>query len=152
MAAVKIGRPALIGLALLAFGWSLTALKVVPQGVLLVLPLVALAIDRLADGDARRVAFVLTTSAVALGGYLFAASTLAAAADGWLFPTAHRAMPVGPLLLGAAVGLALFALTYFVALKPAARDAPARRFWLVAILVTGLVAWAIDRLPALANR
>src|SRR5689334_11460728 len=98
----------LAALTLLAFGWSLTALKPLPQGMAVLVALAALLAERWSPGRAKPATFVVVTSLAALLGWLFAGSEGVARADRWLEPTARRAMPVGALLLGAAAGVILF--------------------------------------------
>jgi hypothetical protein len=137
---------ALVGLVCVAFGWALTDLKPVPQVALLALVATALVVDLSAATRAKSAAFLIAASLASLVGYVVAGTSLLTLAGRWLSPRSLRPMPIGTVVAAAAVGVALFAVTYLVALRPVARLDRPRRVSTVAILAAGLVAVGVGGL------
>jgi hypothetical protein len=141
----RITRLGLAIIALAAFGWALSSLKPLPQVILAALPFLAFIVDFWAGARMKPLAFLFISSVTTLFGFLFAGSTLVTLADQQLFPTARRAMPVGTLIVGAAVGLCLFATFFLWILKPAARIDGTRRAGIAALLAAALIGVVLDR-------
>lgn len=141
----RITKLALAATGLAAFAWALTNLKPLPQTIFVLLPLLTLLLDIWAPPRAKPVAFLLTSSLATLFGFLFAASTLVAMGGQQLVDEGRRAMPIGNLLAGAAIGLSLFALSFFWILKPGAIADGTRRAGIAALFITALLALAVDR-------
>jgi hypothetical protein len=142
----RIIRLGLAVMALAAFGWALSSLKPLPQVILAALTSLAFIVDYWAGARIKPFAFLFVSSVTTLFGFLFAGSTLVTLAYQQLFPTARRAMPIGTLIVGAAVGLGLFATCFLWMLKPAARIDRIRRAGVAALLAVALISVAIGRL------
>lgn len=144
MSLANAGKLALAGLGLATFGCAFTSLKPLPQGLLVGLPLIALVFEVWGGNQAKPFAFLLTSCVTAVSGYLLAGTAMVTLAGQKLFPVKEESMPIGTSLIGAVIGLLLFAITYFLLLRSSAKDERTRRAGLIAILVTALISRALD--------